>query len=299
MKDYTIDSVYTPNITRPVLRYHGGKFILAPWIIGFFPAHKIFTESYGGAASVLLRKERSYAEIYNDLDGEIVNLFRVLRNPAHARELVRLVGLTPFAREEFEESYLASGDPIEQARWTLTRSFMGFGSTVTGKWTTGFRSDSKRTGTTPAHDWMNYPSALEAIVERLRGVTIENRPAIQVITRHDSSDALHYVDPPYPTSTRGDRWAGKAYRYEMGDDDHRELAGVLHQVKGMVLISGYRCELYDELYQDWQRVDRDTYADGRRKRVESLWLSPRAQTAQVEKLGKCITRQLEAGQLKF
>lgn len=95
-------TVVKDEVVRPLLRYHGGKWRLAPWIISFFPDHRIYTEAYGGAASVLLRKKRSYAEVYNDLDGEIVNLFRVLRNPAQARELIRLVALTPFAREEFE-----------------------------------------------------------------------------------------------------------------------------------------------------------------------------------------------------
>lgn len=283
------------------MRYHGGKWRLAPWIIEYFPPHKIYTEAYGGAASVLLRKDRSYAEVYNDMDGEIVNLFRVLRNPAQVRELVRLVGLTPYAREEFEESYLTSGDPIEQARRTLFRFAAGFSTAGANasNWRTGFRGNVTRSGSTPAGDWVNYPAALEAIVERLRGVVIENRPALNVIKQYDSPEALHYVDPPYPFSTRNGRWAGNAYRYEMGDDDHQELAKALHQVEGMVIVSGYRCDLYDELYYDWQRVDRDTYADGAQKRIESLWLSPRTEQTRSKKTDKRITRQLEAGQLKF
>lgn len=260
--------------TRPVLRYHGGKWKLANWIISQFPKHKVYVEPFGGAASVLLRKQRSYAEVYNDLDGEIVNLFRVLRNPAQARELIRILKLTPYARDEFEVSYLIADDPIEQARRTVIRSFMGFGSTMTGKWTTGFRSNSNRSGTTPAHDWVNYPAALEVIVERLRGVVVESSPAAKIIKQHDTPETLHYIDPPYPFDTRNDRWAGNCYRHEMTDDDHRELAGVLHSLQGMVIISGYACDLYDlELYPDWQRVIRETHADGAADRIEVLWLS--------------------------
>ena len=263
------------KLKRPALRYHGGKWKLAPWIISHFPEHRVYTETFGGAASVLLRKPRSYAEVYNDLDGEIVNLFQVLRNPMQSRELTRLLELTPYARSEFETSYLTDGDPIEQARRTVIRSFMGFGGGITGKWRTGFRANTTRPGTTPAHDWYGYPEALKGIVERLRGVTVENRPAKKVLIAQDSPKALHYIDPPYVIQTRQEKWAGNAYRHEMTDNDHRDLAEVLHDLRGMVVISGYPCHLYDvELFPDWQRVQCNTHADGARDRVEVLWLSP-------------------------
>lgn len=250
--------------------------MLAPWILSHFPEHKIYTESYGGGASVLLRKKRTYAEIYNDLDGEICNFFRVVRNPSQARELIRLVTLTPYAREEFELSYLADGDPIEQARRTITRSMMGFGShSVTGQ-KSGFRTGMRLSGTSAAHDWMHYPPVLERVIERMRGVTIENRQATEVVRFYDDTRALHFVDPPYPHSTRGgDGW----YRFEMTDDEHRDLANVLHSLKGMVVLSGYACDLYDtELYPTWQRITKDTHADGARDRTEVLWISPNAIT---------------------
>lgn len=268
-------SATTP--TRPVLRYHGGKFRLAPWIISHFPAHRCYVEPYGGAASVLMCKPRCYAEVYNDLDGEVVNLFRVLRNPAQARELERLLRLTPFAREEFEESYITAGDPIEQARRTIARSFMGFGSAAANGRATGFRANTTRSGTTPAHDWASFPDVLPAFVERLRGVVVENRPALAVMEHHDGPATLHYVDPPYPTVTRSGN-KSCTYRYEMTDDEHRELATALHSLRGMVVLSGYGCPLYDnELYPDWQRVERKAFADGARERVEVLWLNPAAQ----------------------
>jgi len=265
---------------RPLLRYHGGKWKLYPWIKEYLPPHRIYVEPYGGAGSVLLRKERSYSEVWNDLDGEVVNLFRVLRNPAQARELVRLVRLTPYAREEFELSQIFDGDPVEQARRTLFRFAAGFssgGATNTNGRGTGFRGNVIRSGSTPAHNWRDFPQALETIITRLRGVVIENRPALDVIQQYDGPDTLHYIDPPYPFETRNERWAGKAYRHEMTDGDHRELASVLRDVAGMVIISGYACALYDcELYPDWFRVTRETHANGAQKRIEVLWINDAA-----------------------
>lgn len=264
--------------SRPVLRYHGGKFLLAPWIVSHFPSHRVYTEAYGGAASVLMHKARTYAEIYNDRDGEICGLFRVLRDPSQARELKRQLELTPFARSEFEESYTTAGDPIEQARRTIVRSFMGFGSAAASGQSTGFRNDANRSGTTPARDWQNYPDALDFFVQRLRGVVIENRSATELITDFDKPEALHYTDPPYVSATRsGKKRLSATYRFEMSDADHRELASTLQLVKGMVVLSGYRCDLYDELYAGWQQFERPALADGARPRTECLWLNASAQ----------------------
>lgn len=256
---------------RPILRYHGGKWLLAPWILQNLPPHRVYVEPFGGAASVLLRKDRSYAEVYNDLDGEIVNLFKVARDRgAELREVLRF---TPFARSEFMDSYEPSGDPLEQARRTVIRGFMGFGSNSHNK-KTGFRANSNRSGTTPAGDWKNYPDCLDAVIERLRGVVIENRAAVEIVRQHDTPDTLHYVDPPYCAETRD---KGGDYRHEMTTDDHRELAEVLHGAVGMVVISGYACDLYDlELYPGWHRVERAALADGARKRTEVLWMNETA-----------------------
>jgi DNA adenine methylase len=252
--------------TRPLVRYHGGKWILAPWIIEHFPAHRCYVEPFGGGGSVLLRKPRSYAEVYNDLDGEMVNLFRVVRD--NGEDLRRLLELTPFSRVDFRESYEASGDALEQARRTVVRSFMGFGSNSHNK-NTGFRSNSNRSGTTPAHDWRNYPGALGAIIDRLRGVVIENRDAVEVMRAHDAETTLHYVDPPYVAATRD---KGGDYRHEMTDEQHRALAAALSELKGAVIVSGYPSPLYDELFAEWQRVERRALADGAAERTEVLWM---------------------------
>lgn len=269
-------------LSRPVLRWHGGKWLLAPWIMGHFPAHRVYVEPFGGAASVLLRKKRAYAEIYNDLDDEVVNLFTVLRDEAASQRLQQLLELTPFARTEFELVWEACEEPVERARRLIARSFMGFGSNAhsdmgRGHKTTGFRASSMRSGTTPARDWENYPDGLMAIVKRLRGVIIERRPAVQVMQSHDSAETLHYVDPPYLPETRNRRNpydAKNQYRHELTVADHVALLEALRGLTGMVVLSGYPSPLYDGALPDWRRVERMALADGARERTEVLWINP-------------------------
>lgn len=260
------------------MRYHGGKWKLAPWISSFFPKHRVYVEPYAGAASILLRKARVHTEVISDLDGEVVNLFRVLRDPSRARELIRLLNFTPYSRVEYEDSYLTDGDPIEQARRTVVRSYMGFGSVATTSWS-GFRSGSRLSGASAAADWARLPAALEAVVERLRGVIVENRPAIEVMRQYDAGDALHYVDPPYLKSTRVIHSSSNSvYRHEMSEAEHRELGAALLQLRGMVVLSGYASDLYDrELFAGWQRFEKPTRADGGGERTEVLWISANVQ----------------------
>jgi len=263
--------------TRPVTRWHGGKWRLPPWIISHFPPHRVYTEAYGGAASVLIRKPRSFAEIYNDLDGEIVNLFRILRDDAMSSRLRHLLRLTPFAREELNLAYEPTGCIIERARRLLIIGFMGFGSN--GHNTsirTGFRISARRSGTTPAHDWVDWPESMGALIERLRGVTIESKPALDILARHDAPDTLHYVDPPYVHSSRNRGRRSHDYRHEMHDEDHRDLSNALKRLRGMVVLSGYPTRLYDELYPDWHQVRKAALADGARRRTEILWLNDAA-----------------------
>lgn len=258
----------TMKPSRPILRWHGGKWILAPWIIEHMPEHRVYVEPFGGAGSVLMRKPRSYAEIWNDLDDQVVNLFQVLRD--RGDELRNALYLTPFSRVEFMQAYGQSADPLEKARRTVVLSFMGFGSNGVHQ-KTGFRANSNRPGTTPARDWRNYPSQLDEIIERLRGVTIENRDAIEVMTAHDGPNTLHYVDPPYVKSTRTDE--GDDYAHEMNDDQHSKLLQYLRGVQGKVILSGYPNPIYDDALSDWRRVTRTALADGAAKRVEVLWMN--------------------------
>ena len=257
--------------TRPIMRYFGGKWKLAKWIISHFPPHRIYVEPFGGAASVLMQKPRSYAEIYNDLDSEVVNVFQVLRNPVQAIELERQLRLTPYSRQEFESAYLDTDDPIEKARRTIIRTGMGFGSNAIYKdFSSGFRS-KKRNGTTPAHDWITYPDLITAYRDRLMGVVIESREAIDIIAQHDSDETLFYIDPPYLPKTR--TRLRQYYAIEMDESDHCRLAMVLHNISGMVLLSGYDSELYENLYPDWEKIERPTFAQGARPRTEILWIN--------------------------
>ena len=211
------------TVKGPIIRYHGGKYRLAPWVIQHFPPHTCYVESFGGAASVLMQKDRSYAEVYNDLDGDIVNLFRVLQGAETRKSLIELIVQTPYARSEFELAWEESDEPIERARRTIIRAQMGFGSAGATKGHTGFRIDTKRKYGTAQALWQKYPEQVGTIGDRLSGVLIENRPAVEVIDAHDAVDTLHFVDPPYVHSTRV-RGAGKGryYRHELSDDDHVE-----------------------------------------------------------------------------
>lgn len=262
------------EVTRPALRYHGGKFMLARWILSHFPPHRIYCEPFGGAASVLLQKHRSYAEIYNDLDGDIVNFFRVLRD--RKDELKQKLIDTPFAREEFKLAYEPTDDSLELARRTVVRSYMGFGSASVGShYVSGFRSNCRKSGSTAPRDFANYPDAMDAIAERMRGVVIENVDYHKIFRQHDDEESLFYVDPPYDMNTRNSR---HAYRFDFEENDHRLLSDVIRSVKGMVVLSGYRSGLYHELYPDWASYDMETYADGAVARTETLWLNPAAQS---------------------
>jgi len=263
-------------VTRPILRYHGGKWMLAPWIISHFPDHRIYTEAFGGAASVLLQKKRSYCEVYNDLDDEVVNLFRVVRESGP--ELIRFLELTPYSSTEYKQSYeIADCDPFELARKTLIRSFMGFASGIQSTQKTGFRANSNRAGTTPAHDWNNFPRSLEAIIERMKGVVIENREAIEVIKQHDTPKTLHYLDPPYKLETRYAGESTNIYKFEMNTDQHVKLLKSLALLEGMVVLSGYDNTLYNDMLTGWQKATKTSVASGGKgsiKRIETLWISP-------------------------
>lgn len=270
--------------TRPALRYMGGKWVLAPWIIGHFPPHRTYVEPFGGGASVLLRKQRAYAEVYNDLADDVVVMFEVLRDPELAPRLIELVALTPFSRREFERSYERSDDPVEHSRRLIVRSFMGHGSTaVSMARKTGFRADSNRAGTTPPMDWAALPRGLAQVAERMAGVVIEHRPAADIMARFDGHTTLVYADPPYLHSTRSKKRIHgdieHRYEYEMDEAGHEELLDQLLGLESMVVLSAYHSELYDRKLTGWTRRERKSYADSAKPRVEVLWLNPQAAIA--------------------
>lgn len=266
-----------PRVTTPVMRYFGGKFRIAPWVLSFFPEHRCYVEPFGGAGSVLMQKERTYAEVYNDLSKDVVNVFRVLRDPELSDRLIELCRLTPYSREEFELTYEPTDDPIEQARRTLFRAQAAFGSSGTARSRTGFRIDSERRYKLSSHVWETYPSNIASFCKRLSGVIIENRPAIDVISQHDGPDTLFYVDPPYLHDTRVMRNA--RYDFEMTDQQHVELLAALNKVEGMVILSGYPNPLYEKLLSSWEIHTKSARASGHRgtvNRTEAIWLNKAA-----------------------
>lgn len=246
------------------------------------PPHRVYVEAFAGAASVLLRKPRSQGECLNDINGDIVSLFTVLRDPGMASELREKLKLTPFARAEYDLAFEVAADPVEAARRLIVRSFMGHGSSsAISERSTGFRASMvNRGGALPAGEWPTLPPALEIVSDRLQGVLIEQRPALQVIERYDSPDALFYLDPPYLHGTRTKkRKAGRishAYANEMTDADHAELLAALPALKGMVVLSGYHHPLYDAGLPGWCRQEIGTHADGALDRTEVLWINPAA-----------------------
>ncbi|KQX19350.1 MULTISPECIES: DNA adenine methylase [unclassified Sphingomonas] len=272
------------EIRRPVLRWLGGKYRLAPWIISHFPAHRIYVEPFGGAASVLLQKPRAYNETYNDLDGELVNLFGVLRSE-RAGDLLKLLKLTPYSRAEYLAAFDLVTEPVERARRAIVRSHLAHG---TGGCRidrpTGFRTDGVSGTTNVAGEWADLPAALEAVIDRMRGVTIECRPALEMLTRFDGDQSLIYLDPPYLPATRstksrrpGERY--HTYAYEMTVEDHAELLAVAARSRAMILISGYPDTLYDDALSGWKRVEMAARAHRNSPRTEVLWINPQAVTA--------------------
>lgn len=277
MNAHTDMGIVMSTVTKPVLRYHGGKFRLAPWVMRHFPPHRIYVEPFGGAAGVLMQKPRAYSEVYNDLDNEMTNLFRVMQDAGLRRQLVELLAFTPYARAEFERAWEPAENPVERARRLVIRAQMGFGSAGATKSTTGFRIDTKREYETAQHVWAQYPANLAAVGLRLTGVLIENRPAIEILRSHDTPDTLFYIDPPYVHETRCRMGgAGRAYRHEMDEDDHRELLTTLQSVRGMVVLSGYPHPIYDNALHSWERYTtkaRIAAGRGTATREEAIWIN--------------------------
>jgi DNA adenine methylase len=256
--------------------WYGGKYSHLDWLLPLLPKTKHFCDVFGGSAAVLINREPSPVETYNDIDSELVTFFRALRDQKDA--LIEAIGLTPFSREELSR---ACSEPttrlsdLERARRFFVRARQvrtGLAQTASaGRWAHCLLTS--RAGMAGAVSrWLGSIEDLAAIAQRLLRVQIENAPALEVIERYDSPDTLFYCDPPYVHETRGDK---NAYAYEMTDKDHRKLAEALHQVKGKVALSGYHGFLYDDLYGDWWRVEADSKLchSVKQERTEVLWLN--------------------------
>lgn len=255
---------------RPTLKYFGGKWRMADWIASHFPPHRNYVEPFGGAASVLLKKERAEVEIYNDINEDVVNFFRLLRNKEQAAELKRLCELTPYARSEhqFCQESLPSTCPIESARRFV---FLSYASYPCGplERKNFLMADTSRKARGYEKSWANYPENLAALCERLKMVTIENMDAFKLIDRCDSKDSLFYIDPPYLPSTRTNRF----YKNELTEEDHISLSAKLKSIRGRVVLSAYDSPLYEELYKDWNTKSRKVKNTEHKERTEKLYLN--------------------------
>jgi DNA adenine methylase len=269
---------------RPLLRYPGAKNQLASWIVSHFPGnHDSYAEPFGGSAAVLLAKERSRMETYNDLSGELVNLLVALRE--RRGDLIDAIRYTYYSKAEFEKSLEPTDDPLERARrfytrcWMSIRPFDNNPSFRRQKFISRGRNGDAAPMTSAAHQFMDIDH-LYWYAERLRGVAIESMDALDFIGEYDSPRTLFYVDPPYVWDTR--KRQTPIYPHdEMSDSDHVTLADKLGRIRGMAILSGYPCDLYADLYEaaGWQRIDALARIDGGGEATESIWLCPRTQAA--------------------
>ncbi|HOU13328.1 MAG TPA: DNA adenine methylase [Anaerolineae bacterium] len=262
--------------------WYGGKYSHLDWLLPLLPYATHYCEPFGGSAAVLINRDPAPIETYNDIDGEVANFFRVLRD--HKEALIEAIGLTPFSREEFEAAISESTQglsPVERARRFYVRARQvrtGLAQTASnGRWA-HCRLTSRAGMAGAVSRWLGSVEALPDIAQRLLRVQIEHDTAVNVIRRYDSEETLFYCDPPYPHSTRGD---SNAYQYEMTDNEHVELAAVLKRVAGKVALSGYRCDLLDTLYKDWTMIEAPprTIHSVKTERVEVLWVNYEVQPA--------------------
>lgn len=263
------------------LAWYGGKLSYLGWLLPLLPESHHFCEPFSGSAAVLLNRSPSPIETYNDLDGEVVNFFRMLRDDTD--ELIRLIKLTPVSREEFRNSCNISSElsNLERARLFFVRlrqSRFAKRRTTQGDWRWSVGSSAKGMSAV-ASSWIHSIDGLLYIATRLLRVQIENRPALEVIRSYDSIETLFYCDPPYPTESRVTK---NVFGCEMSDEDHIELWATLSRLRGKVAISGYRCDLMDSLYKGWGLNEADHVFSGstqttknkdRVKKSECLWMN--------------------------
>lgn len=255
--------------------WYGGKFNHLNWLLPLLPECHHYCEPFAGSAAVLLNRLPSPVETYNDLDGEVVNFFRVLRD--EKERLIEAIGLTPFAREEFYHAVEGGGDPspLERARRFFVRARQartGLAQTASlGRWA-NCRKTSRAGMAGVVSRWLGGIEDLPAIAARLLRVQIENRPALEAIRLYDDPGTLYYCDPPYLHATRGD---SRAYGYEMDEGEHAALARTAAACRARFAVSGYRCDLMDTLYSGWRRIDAPAKQCHSIKKVrqEALWVN--------------------------
>ena len=248
-----------------LLNYPGAKWGMAKETVALMPPHRSYLEPFFGSGAVLFNKPPSAIETVNDIDGDIVNFFKVLRE--QPEKLAAYVAMTPYSRAVFDDAHENRGMSDFERAWKFAiRSKMGHGFKTYQK--TGFKIDVyARENSYAVNCWNRLPGDLLEAAGRLKDVQIENRPALDLIRKFNHDNVLIYADPPYLLSTRG----GKQYRYEMTRQDHVELLDALKQHKGTVILSGYPSELYDRELSGWNRITRKSYNQNADQRTEVLW----------------------------
>lgn len=253
---------------RPALTYMGSKWRIASWVCSFFPRHTFYVEPFGGSAAVLLEKKPSPREVYNDLNGDVANFFRVLRDEDDAAELIRRLRLTPYSRAEYDSAWRKKeSDGIERARALAVRSWFSFGARgATATRPPGFNRGRRSLRSDVAGQFSSWVDSLDAIAKRMRGVVVDCADALDVMQFWDSPDTLHYCDPPYNCDYAGD------YVVDVGQET---LLDKLKVLEGFVVLSGYDNELYRAQLAGWHVEACNAIAFMSKRAVECLWLSPR------------------------
>ena len=254
---------------KPPFAYYGGKTTLAQQIAKLLPPHDHYVEPFAGSLAVLLAKEQTGWETVNDLDGHLVNFWRVLRD--RPDELIRAASLTPHSRDEYThatQQLEAEQDDLERARQVWTILTQGRSNRLSG-W--GWRVRQNPDMGTSMPDYVAaYAGRMDGVAERLKNVTIENRDAVEVIQEYGRHKGVCiYADPPYLGSARGG-----SYRIEMKEDNlHVKLASALKDCRASVVLSGYASPLYEELYEGWHRYElkAPTRLSGTAAPNEILW----------------------------
>ena len=254
---------------KAVVKYLGSKWLLASWIISYFPKHHSYLEPFFGSGAVLFNKTRSNIETVNDLDGNVVNLFEWIKKDPE--KLAHEIYYTPYARQVYEDAFkVVPDDSLQKAVNFYIRLNMGHGFRTNGE-KVGWKNDVQgRERAYAALDWGDLPERIMQAAERLRGVQIENRPAVELMRRFNYKNVLIYLDPPYMPNVRN----GKQYRHEMYDSkSHEELLETAKQHKGPVLISGYDTDLYRDMLGGWNRYENVSYSQVCSKKREVLWMN--------------------------
>lgn len=253
---------------RAAVRYPGSKWSLAQWIISRFPPHHSYLEPFFGSGAVLFNKPRSRIETVNDLDGDVANLFEWIKNDPE--KLAHEIYYTPYARQVYEDAFFSEPeDSLGKAVNFYIRCNMGHGFRTNGG-KVGWKNDVQgRERAYASRDWCRLPDKIMQAAERLRGVQIDNRPALELIPRFNYSNVLIYCDPPYMLGARH----GKQYRCEMTDKDHEALLNMLLKHKGYAVISGYDTELYRDMLSGWRMCEKTAYSQVCSKKREIIWMN--------------------------